>query len=103
MKTKLLILFLTIFSVFGIAQENMYKYSNEIQSTPEKIEKVESLIQQTFGEPSSPGIWTSKSADYGLIIRTKGNTFTIRAWQISPNSDIKSKIESLMAQVEPQL
>lgn len=54
MKTKLLILFLTIFSVFGIAQENMYKYSNEIQSTPEKIEKVESLIQQTFGEPSSP-------------------------------------------------
>lgn len=103
MKTKFLILFLTIFSIFGFSQENMYKYSNEIQSSAEKIQKIEALVQQEFGGPSSPGIWTSKSGDYGLMIRTKDNTFTIRAWQISPDSDIKTKIEKLMTKVKSQL
>ncbi|MDR2121949.1 MAG: hypothetical protein LBP34_02385 [Flavobacteriaceae bacterium] len=102
MKTKLLILFLTLFSVVGFSQEK-YKYREEIQSTSDKIEKVEALVRQEFGAPSSPGIWTSDNPDYGIMIRVKGNTFTINAWQISDQSDIKTKVERLMSKVKPAL
>jgi hypothetical protein len=102
MKTKLLILFLSIFSIAGFSQEK-YKYREEIQSTDDKVKKIEVLIQQEFGGPSSPGIWTSNSSDYGLMIRTKGNTFTISAWQISDQSDIKEKVDRLMSKIRSAL
>ncbi len=102
MKTKLLILFLCLFSIVGFSQEK-YKYREDIQSTDDKVKKVEALVQQEFGTPSSPGIWISNNSDYGLMIRTKGNTFSISAWQISDKSDIKAKVERLMAKVKPAL
>lgn len=102
MKNKLLILFLSLFSVIGFSQEK-YKYREDIQSTADKVQSVESIVKEEFGNPSSPGIWTSDNADYGLMVRTKGNTFSISAWQISNKSDIKARVERLMAKIKPSL
>ncbi|CVK16568.1 hypothetical protein Ga0061079_10869 [Apibacter mensalis] len=104
MNAKILILYVTmsLSSLLCFSQEK-FKYREEIQSTNEKVHKVETLVQQEFGLPSSPGIWTSTNPDYGLMIRTKGNTFTISAWQISDNIDIKAKIEKLMLKVKSEL
>lgn len=80
-----------------------YNFTQEITSTNEKVQQVEKIVEQEFGSPSSPGIWTSKSSDYGLMIRTKSNTFYIRAWEINPNSDIKARVDKLMADIKPIL
>ncbi|MCT6869368.1 hypothetical protein [Apibacter sp.] len=102
MNAKILILLLSLSSLLSFAQEK-FKYREEIQSTDEKVQKVEALVQKEFGVPSSPGIWTSTNSDYGLMIRTKGNTFTISAWQISDKTDIKAKIENFMSKVKSEL
>lgn len=101
-KILILLVIMTFSSIFGYSQEK-YKYREEILSTNEKVQKVEALIKQEFGSASSPGIWTSNNPDYGLMIRTKGNTFTISAWQISDNTDIKARVEKLMSKVKSEL
>ncbi|MDR3273410.1 MAG: hypothetical protein LBT29_08025 [Flavobacteriaceae bacterium] len=102
MRTKILTLLLTLFSVITFAQQK-YDYREEIKSTATNVEKAGAIVKQEFGTPSSPGIWTSQSSDYGLMIRTKGDTFSIRVWQISENSDIQARVEKLMVKVKTVL
>jgi len=91
-----------LFSVMAFAQQK-FNYREEIKSTAANIQKAETIVQQEFGAPSSPGIWTSQSADYGLMIRIKDSTFSIRAWQISENSDIQPRVEKLMTKLKTVL
>lgn len=102
MKKLLFILLFGLISFFGFSQEK-YNYTEEIKSTTAKIKQAENLVKQEFGEPSSPRIWTSKDSKYGLMIRTKGDTFYIRAWQVSNDSDIKTRVEKLMDKVKNTL
>ncbi|TWP23858.1 hypothetical protein ETU08_04060 [Apibacter muscae] len=99
MKKKLFIIFFALLSMITFAQDR-YKYRQEIQSTNDKILLIENMVKNEFGEPSSPGIWTSNNSDFGLMIRTKGNSFSISAWQISDNPEIKIRVERLMNKVK---